>query len=320
MDVRITTPHLLYCFALFTLCYVYRYNSDYVQQNSSYSTRRVIMKHSRIHVTSSIEHEPGVTQRLPEAIIVGISKCGTRAILSFLALHPGMSFGLKKGVDEVNFFNVNYQKGLEWYRKQMPLSRPGQLTIEKSPRYFSTEGIPELIKKYKATIKLLVLVCDPIFRFGSLTAHDITERMKRNETIETVEDRIYHKNGSVRESMDMKRSCYFQNMARWYNVFPRTQILVVNGDQIRENPYVEMSKIERFLGLKKYFSPSNFYFNVTKGFYCPAEDNGEIHCLPSNKGREHPAFSELVKRSLTEYYTTCNKPFFDLVDRRFDWF
>lgn len=52
---------------------------------------------------------------------------------------------VQKAAGEVHFFDrdVNYNKGLEWYRMQMPHSYPGQITIEKSPSYFVT---PEVCK------------------------------------------------------------------------------------------------------------------------------------------------------------------------------
>lgn len=51
-----------------------------------------------------------------------------------LYLHPR----IQKAGGEVHFFDrdENYLKGLDWYRKKMPHSFRGQITIEKSPSYF----------------------------------------------------------------------------------------------------------------------------------------------------------------------------------------
>ena len=51
-------------------------------------------------------------QRLPQAIIVGVKKGGTRALLEFLKVHPDV----RAPGPEVHFFDRNYHKGLEWYR------------------------------------------------------------------------------------------------------------------------------------------------------------------------------------------------------------
>lgn len=82
---------------------------------------------------------PAAARRLPQAIIMGVRKCGTRALLEMLYLHPMV----QKAAGEVHFFDRddNYNKGLEWYRMQMPHSYHGQITIEKSPSYFVTPEV-----------------------------------------------------------------------------------------------------------------------------------------------------------------------------------
>lgn len=56
-----------------------------------------------------------------------------------LYLHPR----IQKAAGEVHFFDrdENYLKGLDWYRKKMPHSFRGQITIEKSPSYFVTPEV-----------------------------------------------------------------------------------------------------------------------------------------------------------------------------------
>lgn len=52
------------------------------------------------------------TKRLPQAIIIGVKKGGTRALLEFLRIHPdARAFGA-----EPHFFDRFYERGLEWYR------------------------------------------------------------------------------------------------------------------------------------------------------------------------------------------------------------
>lgn len=52
------------------------------------------------------------TKKLPQAIIIGVKKGGTRALLEFLRLHPD----IRAVGAEPHFFDRNYEKGLEWYR------------------------------------------------------------------------------------------------------------------------------------------------------------------------------------------------------------
>ncbi|XP_036008695.1 heparan sulfate glucosamine 3-O-sulfotransferase 2 isoform X7 [Mus musculus] len=54
--------------------------------------------------------KPG-TKRLPQALIVGVKKGGTRAVLEFIRVHPDVrALGT-----EPHFFDRNYGRGLDWY-------------------------------------------------------------------------------------------------------------------------------------------------------------------------------------------------------------
>lgn len=52
------------------------------------------------------------TKRLPHALIIGVKKAGTRALLEYLRLHPDV----RAPGPEPHFFDKNYKKGLNWYR------------------------------------------------------------------------------------------------------------------------------------------------------------------------------------------------------------
>ena len=51
-------------------------------------------------------------RRLPGAIIIGVKKAGTRALLEFLRLHPDV----RAPGPEPHFFDRNYHRGLDWYK------------------------------------------------------------------------------------------------------------------------------------------------------------------------------------------------------------
>ena len=262
----------------------------------------------------------GAKQRLPKLIIIGVSKCGTRALLSYLSLHHGMSCGsAEKSLPEINFFNFHYTKGLEWYRQQMTASLPGQITAEKSPYYFFNDQVPSRIKKMDPTIKLILSVCDPIERFKSQYAQNKENMEIKGHTFPPIDQRAVYPKGTLRNSSTIRRGCYYRYLTKWYETFPSSQILLVDGDQLKKRPLAIMTKIETFLGLKKYFSKSNFFFNKTSGFFCPAKD-GKIVCLTHKKGRYHPPLNPKVETTMRTYYQDCSKPFFHLVNRTFDWF
>lgn len=69
----------------------------------------------------------GTQRRLPQALIIGVRKCGTRALIEMLNLHPHIQ---KNGI-EMHFFDDDerYANGLEWYRKKMPYSFDNQVSV-----------------------------------------------------------------------------------------------------------------------------------------------------------------------------------------------
>lgn len=60
-------------------------------------------------VHNSTKHK---AKRLPQALIIGVKKAGTRALLEYLRLHPDV----KAPGPEPHFFDKNYDKGFNWYR------------------------------------------------------------------------------------------------------------------------------------------------------------------------------------------------------------
>lgn len=52
------------------------------------------------------------TKEFPQAIIIGVKKGGTRALLEFLRVHPDV----RAVGAEPHFFDRFYDQGLEWYR------------------------------------------------------------------------------------------------------------------------------------------------------------------------------------------------------------
>lgn len=51
-------------------------------------------------------------RRLPDVIVIGAKKSGTRAILEFLKIHPDV----RAAGRETHFFDRFYDRGLDWYR------------------------------------------------------------------------------------------------------------------------------------------------------------------------------------------------------------
>ncbi|KAG8270876.1 heparan sulfate glucosamine 3-O-sulfotransferase 5 [Homalodisca vitripennis] len=265
-------------------------------------------------------HFPRTSRRLPQAIIIGVRKCGTRALLEMLFLHPRV----QKAAGEVHFFDRddNYSRGLEWYRHKMPHSFKDQVTIEKSPSYFVTPEVPERIRAMNASVKLLLIVREPVTRaisdFTQLRSHVATPS-STTQAQRTFEQLALRADGSVNEAYKpLAVSLYHTFTHRWLEVFPRHQLLVVNGDHLIEDPVSQLQRIERFLGLEPRITRHNFYFNHTKGFFCLRNETAD-KCLRESKGRKHPRVDPTVVSKLRRFFSEHNQKFYELVGEDLGW-
>uniref|UniRef100_H3D5U0 Sulfotransferase n=1 Tax=Tetraodon nigroviridis TaxID=99883 RepID=H3D5U0_TETNG len=67
------------------------------------------------------------SKKFPQAIIIGVKKGGTRALLEFLRIHPDV----RAVGSEPHFFDRFYDRGLEWYRRYRCSKEPGGRLITK---------------------------------------------------------------------------------------------------------------------------------------------------------------------------------------------
>ena len=114
-------------------------------------------------------------KRIPSAIIIGVRKAGTRALLDMLKMHPQIAAAKY----EIHFFDddINYEKGNSWYLKKLTASFPDQMTIEKTPRYFVEENVPARMKELNKDMKMILIVRNPVDRIISSYAQRKLSRL-----------------------------------------------------------------------------------------------------------------------------------------------
>ncbi|XP_067859782.1 heparan sulfate glucosamine 3-O-sulfotransferase 2 isoform X2 [Heptranchias perlo] len=255
-------------------------------------------------------------KRLPQAIIVGVKKGGTRAVLEFIRVHPDVrALGT-----EPHFFDRHYEKGLEWYRSLMPKTLDGQITMEKTPSYFVTREAPKRIFSMAKDTKLIVVVRNPVTRAIS----DYTQTLSKKPEIPTFEVLAFKNRtlGLIDASWSAIRiGIYALHLENWLQYFPLSQIHFVSGERLIIDPAGEMGKVQDFLGLKRIVTDKHFYFNKTKGFPClkKPEDSSIPRCLGKSKGRTHVQIDPDVIEQLKEFYRPYNIKFYQVVGQDFRW-
>uniref|UniRef100_A0A8C3QAL7 Sulfotransferase n=1 Tax=Geospiza parvula TaxID=87175 RepID=A0A8C3QAL7_GEOPR len=242
--------------------------------------------------------------RLPRAIVVGVKKGGTRAVLEFIRVHPEVrALGT-----EPHFFDRNYHRGLEWYRSLMPRTLDSQITVEKTPSYFVTKEAPRRIFNMSRDTKLIVVVRNPVTRAIS----DYTQTLSKKPDIPTFEGLTFRNRslGLVDTSWNAIRiGMYAVHLQSWLQYFPLSQIHFVSGERLITDPAGEMGKVQDFLGIKRVITDKHFYFNKTKGF----------PCLKSQRGRTHVQIDPEVIEQLRDFYRPYNIKFYETVGQDFRW-
>lgn len=261
--------------------------------------------------------EQGLTpaRELPSALIIGVKKGGTRALLEFVRIHPDV----RAAGSEVHFFDKFYSKGFQWYRKHMPLTIEGQITIEKSPSYFITKEAPRRVQHMNPSTKLLVVVRDPVTRAIS----DYTQAISKKPDMRPFEELTFINgtNGINVSWGPIKLGIYSRYLARWLKYFPLSQFLFVSGERLVLDPAVELKRVQDFLGIKRIVNEKHFYFNSTKGFPClfKSEGHSSPHCLGKTKGRNHPYINPIVLQRLRDFYRPFNHRFYQMTGINFGW-
>ncbi|XP_028674831.2 heparan sulfate (glucosamine) 3-O-sulfotransferase 3-like [Erpetoichthys calabaricus] len=255
-------------------------------------------------------------RRLPQALIIGVKKGGTRALLEFLRLHPD----IRALGSEPHFFDRHYARGLDWYRSMMPKALDGQIVMEKTPRYFVAAETPARIHAMSKEVKLIIVVRDPITRAIS----DYTQIISKTPDIPSFETLTF-KNQTTGQ-VDALWSplwigLYAQHLEKWLSYFPLSQIHFVHGERLISDPAGELGKVQDFLGLQRIITDKHFYFNKTKGFPClkKPEGSSKPHCLGKTKGRPHPSIDPQVIQKLKEFYQPHNLRFYHMAGQDFGW-
>ncbi|KAJ4941037.1 hypothetical protein JOQ06_027324 [Pogonophryne albipinna] len=256
------------------------------------------------------------SKKLPQAIIIGVKKGGTRALLEFLRVHPD----IRAVGAEPHFFDRNYDNGLEWYRELMPKTLEGQITMEKTPSYFVTREAPARISAMSRDTKLIVVVRDPVTRAIS----DYTQTLSKKPDIPSFESLTFKNRttGLIDTSWSaIQIGIYAKHLDNWLHYFPMEQILFVSGERLISDPAGELGRVQDFLGLKRIITDKHFYFNQTKGFPClkKAEGSSKPHCLGKTKGRTHPNIDPEVVQRLRDFYRPFNMKFYQMTGHNFGW-
>ncbi|MFL5495520.1 MAG: sulfotransferase domain-containing protein [Gemmatimonadales bacterium] len=254
----------------------------------------------------------GPLRGLPSALIIGAQKGGTTFLFDHLVQHPDVLPPLNK---EIHYFDLNYTRGVTWYRARFPYSyqlRGRAVTIDASPYYLVHPQVPQRVPQLLPGAKLIVLLRNPVDRAFSHYQHEFRagrESLSFPEAIERESDRLageearlrlepaYYSYNHHRYSY-MLRGVYIEQLRRWARHFHRSQFLVLQSECLFRDPAAGMVAVHGFLGLRA---------------------QRLERYAPSYQGNYQRGMSPDLRARLVSYFEPYNRELFQWLGEEFDW-
>ncbi len=249
---------------------------------------------------------------LPDLVIIGGQKCGSTSLFAYLARHSRMVPSTAK---EVHFFDVNFRRGVNWYRAHFPFERDLQdgkrLAFEASPYYLYHPRAPQRAAAVVPNAKLIAILRNPVARAYSHYWHERKrgyERLPLREAFAAEERRLelgerrlaanpFRESYEHRHFSYLARGRYAEQLRRWLDYYPRQQLLVLEAEELFHRPAEQMKRVTSFLGI---------------------EDFGDGQFDAKNVGR-YSAIPADLRLDLEEYYLSHNADLVSNFGRDFSW-
>jgi len=289
-------------------------------------------------------------QRFPKLLIMGVKQCGTIALGRYLKIHPDLV-----NAGETFFFAKTFSKGLDYYRSLMPNSTEDQIVFERTSNYYRLPVVPDRVRNFNRTMKMIMVTCDPVRRslsdFVHLHRNDdpplekgafeaklepTLTRMEtelaeiRAEEPEVWFDKVYRMykdrtnwfNFTDTYSNLIINGAYSLYYRRWMENFDASQLLVIDGTDMIKQPWVSAQQAQAFVGVREVVTEQNFIFNEETGYYCymPPNDSTK-YCLTETKPASKTMTQEFADR-LHAFYQNFTDIFEGQLfrsEKPFDW-
>jgi hypothetical protein len=209
----------------------------------------------------------------PGFIMVGAQRCGTTTLFRALMAHPQIVRpAFHKGI---NFFDLNYYRGMTWYRGHFPVARiaqaatahhGGPVSFEASGYYMYHPFALERAARDLPRVKLVVMLRDPVERAFSAYKHEYArgyEWESFEKALELEDERLIGEIDRMHADMTYesfphrhhsytRRGHYADQLERIFELFPQEQVHVMDSEMFFDKPAQEYQRLQEFLGLQPY--------------------------------------------------------------------
>jgi hypothetical protein len=208
---------------------------------------------------------------LPDFLVLGAQKGGTSSLFEYLVAHPGVRAPFRK---EVHYFDVNHDRGVQWYRSFFPLRSAASerwLTGDATPYYLFHPQAPCRAAALVPDARLIVLLRNPVERAYSQYQHSCRKGFETRSFEQAIEEELLLVGAEARRLEEdpryrsemhqhrayVTRGQYVEQLERWARWYPRSRFLVLTSEQLFREPAMAYAEVLRFLDLPP-FRPAAF--------------------------------------------------------------
>lgn len=191
--------------------------------------------------------------RFPLFIVAGMPRGGTTFLYNVLGKHPSIFVPFRK---EVNYFTVNYDRGLSWYQSLYEERDENQVAGDFSPPCFMDRKSIDRILSYDPNVKIIISVRDPVDWALSFYQQFKSFTFNMPSFKDFLEGYDYEIAGKV-----LKVKSKDNYIVEMINIFKEKfgkNVFIYDYYFFEKNPLAVLKEIERFIGVEPYFSEANF--------------------------------------------------------------
>lgn len=256
-------------------------------------------------------------RRLPDYLIVGAQRSGTSSLHEYLIDHPRI---LAPYTKEVRFFDLNYGKGVPWYRAYFPTSVGGFLrgtrfwVGEATPYYLYHPLVAERIAETLPDVRLVFLLRNPVDRAISHYNHEVKwghEDRPIEEALDPSGVSLHHEEYALRAGRIeysyvhhhygyLDRGRYERQVKRYLDLFPPDRMLFIQSEELFSRPGEVYGDVLGFLGV-------------------PESQRRTPDFKTHNPGRYHREEPPSLRDRLRDFYSACNQNLSDMIGREITW-
>jgi len=232
----------------------------------------------------SVARATAGARALPDALVIGTQRGGTTTLYHYLSQHPQFLGAVAD--KEVHHFDLHADEDLATYRGAFPRRRTvrrrqrrvgGPVVVgEATPYYLFHPAVPARVAAAIPDVRLIAILRDPVDRAWSHYRHEVDlgyETLSFEDALACEDERLAGEHERLRGDSSavsfahqhhsyVARGRYLEQIERWWEVFPRAQLLLVRSEDLHADPVATFDAITTHLGIRDWQPPAWRTYNA----------------------------------------------------------